>query len=110
MNKIKNIKRKGGYLYIISNSSFPGYLKIGVTTDIISRLSVYQTSDPKRQYKVEFYIFHPDCYTAEKRIKEMMKYFSTDSIQKGEWFMCELQIAITRLEETLIDYNEGLYN
>ena len=101
---------KSGYLYIISNPSFPGFLKIGVTENIEARLRTYQTSDPKRAYKVEFYIQHPDCYEAEKRIKEMMKYFSTDTIQRGEWFKCELSVAIVRLQETLTDFEEGLYS
>ena len=99
-----------GFLYIITNDVFKGFVKIGVTEDIESRLRVYQTSDPKRNYKVEYYIFHPKCYEAEKRIKEMMKYFSTDTIQRGEWYKIPLHMAISRLDETLIDYNEGLYN
>ena len=62
-----------GFLYIITNDVFKGFVKIGVTEDIESRLRVYQTSDPKRNYKVEYYIFHPKCYEAEKRIKEIKK-------------------------------------
>ena len=88
---------KPGYLYIISNPAHKGWLKIGVTEDIKTRLQTYQTSDPKRSYKVEFYIFHPDCYKAEKKIKETMRYFALS--QKNEWFECDLQTAKVRLEE-----------
>ena len=47
---------KSGFVYIISNPAHVGWLKIGVTDDINDRLHVYQTGDPKRSYKVEFYI------------------------------------------------------
>ena len=103
--------KKDGFLYIISNPAHPEFLKVGVTQDddIKKRLNTYQTGDPKRKYVVEFYLSHPDCYEAEKRIKKMMKYFSKDSIQKGEWYQISLPIAISRLQEQVDDYNEGLY-
>jgi predicted GIY-YIG superfamily endonuclease len=91
----------GGYLYIISNPAHVGWLKIGVTEDIKSRLHVYQTGDPQRSYKVEYYVYHPDCYQAEKKIKEMMKYFAKR--QRKEWFECDLGIAKARLDEQLED-------
>jgi len=92
---------KQGYLYIISNPAHPGWLKVGVTEDIKSRLHTYQTSDPKRAYKIEYYISHPDCYSAEKKIKEMMHYFSKS--QKNEWYEVDLGVAKVRLDETLED-------
>ena len=98
---------ESGYLYIISNPAFPEYLKIGITENIKDRLNTYQTSSPHRNYQVEYYILHPKYKVAEKKIKEMMHYFSTDSIQKGEWFRISLPIAITRLQESLDDYNEN---
>jgi len=90
---------KAGYIYIISNPSHKGWVKVGVTEDINSRLSVYQTGDPKRSYKVEHYISHPDCYKAEKQIKEAMKYFALS--QRNEWYEIDLHMAISRLDETL---------
>lgn len=97
----------GGFVYIISNPAFQNYFKIGITENINERLGVYQTSSPHRNYKVEYYIFHPKYKIAEKKIHEMMKYFAKQ--HKNEWFECDLKIAITRLDETLDDYAEGLY-
>ena len=88
---------KAGYIYIISNPSHKGFYKIGVTKNLKSRLHVYQTSDPKRSYKIEFSVLHPDCYAAEKRIKEMIKHFALS--QRNEWVECDLQTAIVRLQE-----------
>jgi predicted GIY-YIG superfamily endonuclease len=92
-------RQKEGYVYIISNKAFPKFYKIGVTHDIQDRLRTYQTSAPHRDYKVEYYIKHPDCYKAEQSIKEMMKYFALE--RKNEWYMVDLNIAISRLDETL---------
>jgi len=92
---------KPGYLYIITNPAHKGWVKIGVTEDIKSRLHVYQTGDPRRQYKVEYHIFHPDCYRAEKMIVELMKPFALS--RKKEWYEVDLEIAKVRLNETLED-------
>lgn len=96
---------KEGYVYIISNPAHPGFLKIGVTQDIKSRLHVYQTSDPKRKYKVEYYIFHPDCYKAEKDIRERIKPFALSI--RNEWYEISLPMAISRLEEQLDILRDG---
>ena len=97
---------KSGYLYIITNPAFPGFVKIGVTENIDARLRTYQTADPKRAYKIEFYIAHPDCYEAEKRIKEMMKYFALS--QRNEWYEVSLDVAIVRLQEQIEDFREQM--
>ena len=94
---------KPGYLYIISNPAYANFLKFGITEDIQSRLSQYQTADPKRNYKVEYYIQHPKYKKAEIKIQEMLKYFAKS--QKNEWAEISLPIAISRLDETLDDYN-----
>jgi len=62
---MKSSRDKEGYVYIISNCNFPGYYKVGVTNDIKSRLRTYQTASPLRNYKIEYYVQHPDCYEAE---------------------------------------------
>lgn len=90
---------KSGYLYIVTNPSHKGWVKVGVTEDIKARLHVYQTGDPKRQYKVEYYIFHPDCYTAERNIKETMQHFALSI--KNEWYEVDLNVAKSRLDEQL---------
>lgn len=91
---------ESGYVYIISNSNFPGYYKIGITKDIKKRLNTYQTSSPHRNYKIEYYIHHPNYKKAEKDIHGMMHYFAVE-YGKGEWFKIDLSIAKVRLDETL---------
>ena len=88
---------KAGYLYIVTNDAFPGFVKVGCTEDLDARLRSYQTSDPKRGYKMVFNIPHPDCLPAEKRIREAMKMFVKS--MRNEWFEVDLQVAIVRLQE-----------
>jgi|AACY02.1.fsa_nt_gi predicted GIY-YIG superfamily endonuclease len=97
--QMKSSRNKEGYVYIISNSNFPGYYKVGVTNDIKSRLRTYQTSSPLRNYRIEHYIHHPDCYEAEKQIGEKLKYFATEI--KNEWFKCDIEFVKNRLNESL---------
>lgn len=88
-----------GYLYIITNPNFPGWVKVGTTTNLKARLQGYQTSSPYRDYKVEFLLEHPNYLDAEKRIHNSMKMFCLD--RKNEWFQVDLSIAKTRIEEDL---------
>ncbi len=88
-----------GFVYVITNSAFAGYVKIGITKNIKNRLRTYQTSAPMRDYKVEHYIHHPNCYKAEKDIHDALYYFALS--KKNEWFEVDLQIAIDRVNESL---------
>ena len=90
---------KSGYLYIITNPAHEGWVKVGVTSDIKSRLRTYQTSDPSRRYKVEYYIHHPDVYASEKQVKELMEPFALQI--KNEWYEIPIHMAIPRLDETI---------
>lgn len=97
-----------GYVYIISNPDFPGYLKIGIAENIKARLSSYQTASPRRNYKVEYKIYHPNCRLAEKQVQESLKMFALK--QRNEWFEVSLQVAIDRLNETLIDQEHPIHD
>jgi predicted GIY-YIG superfamily endonuclease len=105
---MKSFKEKKGYLYIITNKAWPGYVKVGVTMDLKKRLQTYQTASPFRDYELMYSIHHPKYLEAETRIKETMKYFATEI--RNEWFQVpDLQTAKTRLNEELDDYNAGEY-
>lgn len=91
-----------GYLYIITNEAFVGWVKVGTTENLTQRLHVYQTCDPFRKYKVIYSIQHPKYKEAEKKIKETMKYFALET--KNEWYRVDLNIAKSRLDEQLEEY------
>jgi hypothetical protein len=84
-----------GFVYCISNPSFAGYVKVGITKDISKRLASYQTYDPHRSYRLETYRFVQHKREIEKSL--LNKYgISTD---KGEWVS----------DLSVIDYVKSLY-
>ena len=94
-----------GYLYIITNKAFPSWVKIGITTNLKERLHLYQTCDPHRGFKIVYSLYHPKYKDAEKKIREAMKPFAKNI--KNEWFEVDLSIARVRLQEQLLDYENG---
>ena len=44
------------YVYIISHPNYKGFYKVGIAKDHQARLNSYQTSDPLREYKLEYKI------------------------------------------------------
>lgn len=75
-NSAKNIKE--GFVYAITNPSWPDYVKVGSAIDVYDRLNSYQTSSPKRDYKLETYVFVEDRIEFEKYIHSKYKC-------DGEW-------------------------
>lgn len=94
---------KSGFLYIITNEAFPGWVKVGTSTNLTERLHTYQTGDPFRRYRIVYSLQHPEFRHAEKKIKETMKHFALTI--KGEWYEVDLGIAKSRLEEQLDEFN-----
>jgi hypothetical protein len=91
------------YIYIISNPAFPGWYKIGRTTNIITRVRHYQTADPHRGYVLEFHLEVKEPYLHE----EFFKFHS-----EGEWIKGNLSTIIKMIkliEESYIDNNYDQY-
>lgn len=94
---------KAGMVYLITNKAFPGYAKVGITIDINSRLSTYQTYDPHRAYVVKHYIFVEDRHLAEKKI---LNSFGV-SLENGEWIK---DISLDKFLDILyLDQNGQLF-
>jgi hypothetical protein len=74
-------KTESGIVYLISNPAFSGYLKIGITSNLLKRLVSYQTYDPLRRFKIEHYKVVPNARSYEKYL---LKHNSID-LAKGEW-------------------------
>lgn len=74
---------KSGLIYLIENPAFSEYYKIGITVDIETRLSQYQTYDPHRAYKVSKYDFVLDKSLAEKFVIKN----KTNEDGLGEWLL-----------------------
>ncbi len=85
INKVKKPLIKAGFVYVISNPAFQGKYKVGMTTNLENRLSVYQTYDPERRFKIENYAFVENRRLIEKSILDI---YSID-LDKGEWVSTE---------------------
>lgn len=94
-----------GYLYIVINDAFPGWVKVGTTSNLTQRIHTYQTGDPFRNYRIVFSLHHPDFRQAEKKIKDTIKPFALSI--RNEWYEIDLQMAKSRLIEVLESYENG---
>lgn len=101
----KKYKNQPGYLYIVTNTAFPSWCKIGITTNLKERLHLYQTCDPHRGYKLVYSLYHPLYKEAEKKIKEAIKPFAKNI--RNEWCEMDLSMCRSRLQESLESYENG---
>lgn len=83
---------KEGFIYLISNKSFPGWIKAGMTIDFEARLKTYNICDPESRYKFEFVRWVDDRRLCEKRLLELLSEKSDK--RKGEWFRLDKEASI----------------
>ena len=70
--------REHKFVYVISHPNYPGEYKVGIAKNWKSRLNSYQTSDPERQYKIEFKMETP-------WFRETERYIHDKFDNKHEW-------------------------
>ena len=85
-------RREQKFVYVISHPNFPGEYKVGIAKEWKSRLNSYQTSDPERQYKLEFKIETPKFRETEKYIHDLFP-------NKHEWVQGDLDEIIGAIQE-----------
>ena len=81
-----------GYVYIINNPCWKGWIKVGMAIDAEDRCNGYQTSSPLRDYKLCYSKFFEDRKEAEKIAHSLLKKEAEDN--KGEWFKIKQDKAI----------------
>ena len=76
-------KHVSGEVYVITNPSWPEWVKIGMAVDAVDRLKSYQTSSPLRDYKLMYSVS-----TEDRRKTEALAHKQADKIaeRRGEWF------------------------
>ena len=70
--------REQKYVYVVSHPNYPGEYKVGIAKNWKSRLNSFQTSDPERQYKMEFKMETP-------WFRETERYIHDKFDNKHEW-------------------------
>ena len=89
---------KEGFVYVITNPAWKGWIKVGMALDAKDRCKQYQTSSPLRDYKLHYSKFFNNRKTAEKKAHELLnKIFE----QKGEWFKSSSINEAIKLIETI---------
>ena len=89
-------KSTEGYVYIISNPCWDGWIKVGMAVDVKDRCNQYQTSSPFRDYKLCYNKKFKDRKSAEQKAHSKLKKIS--KTYKGEWFNISISKAIKTIE------------
>ena len=79
------------YIYVLSHRNYPHEYKVGIASNIKSRLTAYQTGDPDRGYTVEYSVLCTNYRTLEQHIH---KKFSN----KHEWVSGDLTAIIAEIK------------
>ena len=88
-----------GFVYLITNPVWDGWVKIGMTTDYESRLSTYNIYDPTSSYSFVDIKWTNDRKYAEKHLKNVFSIHSAGV--KGEWFKITLEKATVLMQTTV---------
>lgn len=83
---------KEGFVYLVTNSCFPGWVKAGMTIDYELRLGTYNTSDPLSRFEYVKLAWTPDRRYAERLLLTELQRSAAET--RGEWFRMQLQDAI----------------
>lgn len=84
-------KEKSGDVYVITNPSFKGWIKVGMAVDAKDRCNSYQTSSPFRNYKLFYSRWFEDRRSAENQA--FSKLVLCQAYRCGEWFRINPVIA-----------------
>lgn len=96
--------------YVITNSVWPEYVKIGFTTksEMKERLGVYQTASPFRDFEVYHQVMFDDARTAEKEVHKRLKQMNATRQPNSEWFKMPKKLAANIIDSVLDDMENDL--
>ena len=83
-----------GFLYIIQNPIYPGWVKIGSTIDLNRRLQSYQTCDPFQSFEIVYSEYCTNRKDVEIKVHNMLAKHRGN----GEWFKIDLKKAIKKIK------------
>jgi hypothetical protein len=88
------------YVYVISNPAFEGWVKVGKTTDVKSRIATMQSGVPHvHRYEVEMLAEFVDDVPVHWELEDR-------KIERsGEWFRCAKHEAMDAVRKVMAEYN-----
>jgi len=79
-----------GYIYILADTAFPGYIKVGRTINMKKRLAMYNADKPFKTSKlIAISRMFEDAIHAEKKILEYLYNNTSPTTLSREWFEAE---------------------
>lgn len=93
-----------GEVYIIRNSAWTNWLKVGKAVSSEDRLQGYQTSSPLRDYVLEYCEQFDNRHEAESTIHRMLEKHDKCFERRGEWF----RTYIPTIKEVMNEYRDSL--
>jgi hypothetical protein len=82
-----------GWVYVITNKSMPGLIKIGFSTkDPLARAEELGTGSP-HPYQVEYDILVDDPQSIEQRLHQIFSH----KREGKEWFRCSISEAVNKI-------------
>lgn len=87
---------RDGFIYLIENDAYPGWIKCGMTTQIKSRLDSYNSYDPLKRFQLVASSEVQNRRKSESLLLHEMKVKS--SLQTGEWFKIDKETALKIFE------------
>ena len=85
-----------GYVYIINNPCWKGWVKIGMAIDAEDRCRQYQTSSPFRDFKLCYSKYFEDRKKSEQLAHDKLHNISTK--RNGEWLKVSVDEAIKLIQ------------
>jgi hypothetical protein len=77
------LRRRPGFVYLVTNPAWPGYVKAGAAKTLKGRLADFQTASPHRDFTLRSAILFKDRFEAEGKFKRRMRGFR---VKGTEWF------------------------
>ena len=90
---------KEGFVYLISNPNWNGWIKAGMTTDYESRISTYNIYDPTHSFSYIDIKWSSDRKYAENHLLNVLSIHSRE--RKGEWFRISVEKAKILMQTTV---------
>jgi len=97
-------KSTEGYVYIITNPAWKGWVKVGMAIDANDRCNQYQTSSPMRDYKLVYSKYFQYRRVAEAQAHKLCAKKATEN--NNEWFKINIKDAINLIESITEEQNE----
>lgn len=89
----KGKHKKPRFIYVLSNPTFPGWYKVGLSLDVETRVKNANTWNPTNRFKVEYKKLHPYAVFVETIVHREFK-----TLEGREWIKAPLEDIIEVIE------------